>query len=48
MTYLKIKVGYDAYFCFGYDNIGQDWTSLDKIGQVKPKRGFSDFLSLLT
>ena len=30
----KNKVGYDAYFCFGYDKIGQVWTSLDKIGQV--------------
>ena len=30
----KIKVGYDAYFCFGYDKIGRDWTNLDKSGQV--------------
>ena len=44
----KNKVGYDAYFCFGYDKFGQDWTRLDKFGQVKPKRGFSGFLSLLT
>ena len=42
MTYLKLEL--DMMLIFVYDNIGQDWTSLDKFksldksGHVKPKR----------
>ena len=31
MTYLKLEL--DMMLIFVYDNIGQDWTSLDKFGQ---------------
>ena len=46
MTYLKLEL--DMMLIFVYDNIGQDWTSLDKFGQVRPKRGISGLLLLLT